>query len=152
MPAADQESSWRAWPTTPALLTRRPTLHWFCLPSSHRRLPVHGWSTYCARGGRYSRLIPRPRPNVNQRLTSGPQLKPLSKKVELLLSSCHGLKATSVEFEQVACIFFRLGGSPAALETNSGRTGAPVTGRHSNEFHQIESDVFIPTRTGRQRG
>jgi len=80
MPAADQESSWPAWPTTPALLTRRPTLHWFCLPSSHRRLPVHGWSTYCARGGRYSRLIPRPRPNVNQRLTSGPQPKPSLEK------------------------------------------------------------------------
>jgi hypothetical protein len=44
-------------------------------------------------------------------------------------------------------VLLRLSCRPTSLKSNTGSAGAAVAGGHGYEFHEIERDVFIATRT-----
>src|ERR1019366_6359938 len=59
------------------------------------------------------------------------------------LLSAYRLQATAVEFQQMGGVILGLVGRTGTLEADSGPSGLAVAGCHGDEFHEVESDVFI---------
>src|SRR5213076_1360 len=64
----------------------------------------------------------------------------------------HCVQALLIKLEQVPGIFLRLRSSYASLETHSRGSSTAIACRHRNEFHEIERNVLITPRSGRECG
>jgi len=56
--------------------------------------------------------------------------------------SADDVEAFAVKFEKLAGVLIGLGGGPA-LESDAAGRGLAITGRHSDELHQVKGDVFV---------
>src|ERR1700756_3119990 len=63
----------------------------------------------------------------------------------------HSIQALGIKLQQMRGIFLGLGRRPAALfEAHApGRSSLAVAGRHSDELHQVECDIFVAARSSR---
>jgi hypothetical protein len=59
------------------------------------------------------------------------------------LLPAHRVQTTPIEFQQMGRVILGLGGRASALEADSGPDGLAVAGCHSDEFHEVERDIFI---------
>src|SRR6266481_3491293 len=58
----------------------------------------------------------------------------------------HRVQALAIQLQQVRSILLGLGRAAAGFlkpHTTGGRTGLAVAGRHGNELHQIQCDIFV---------